>query len=53
VGAVLLDDGRPAQDALEAASRLVKKAKQTRNTAVADATRVRASKSQLSRAAGT
>ena len=53
VGAVLLDDGRPAQDALEAASRLVKKAKQTRNTAVADATWVRASKSQLSRAAGT
>jgi diguanylate cyclase (GGDEF)-like protein len=36
VGAVLLDDGRPAQDALEAASRLVKKAKLTRNTAVVD-----------------
>jgi diguanylate cyclase (GGDEF)-like protein len=34
VGAVLLDDSRPAQEALEAASRLVKKAKLTRNTAV-------------------
>ena len=36
VGAVLLDGGRPAQDALEAASRLVKKAKQTRNAAVVE-----------------
>jgi diguanylate cyclase (GGDEF)-like protein len=36
VGAVLLDDTRPAQDALESASRLVKKAKLTRNTAVID-----------------
>jgi diguanylate cyclase (GGDEF)-like protein len=36
VGAVLLDDSRPAQDALEAASRLVKKAKATRNAAVVD-----------------
>jgi diguanylate cyclase (GGDEF)-like protein len=36
VGAVLLDDTRPAQEALEAASRLVKKAKLTRNTAVVD-----------------
>jgi len=36
VGAVLLDDGRPAQNALEAASRLVKKAKVTRNTVVVD-----------------
>jgi diguanylate cyclase (GGDEF)-like protein len=49
VGAVLLDDGRPAQDALDAASRLVKKAKQTRNTAVAE--REDAGKSQRSRAA--
>jgi diguanylate cyclase (GGDEF)-like protein len=52
VGAVLLDDGRPGQDALEAASRLVKKAKVTRNTAVADATQQTASKTQLFRAAG-
>ena len=51
VGAVLLDDARPGQDALEAAGRLVKKAKQTRNTAVADAAPQTASKSQLSRAA--
>jgi diguanylate cyclase (GGDEF)-like protein len=36
VGAVLLDDSRVGQDALEAASRLVKKAKETRNTAVVD-----------------
>jgi diguanylate cyclase (GGDEF)-like protein len=36
VGAVVLDDGRPTQDALEAASRLVKKAKVTRNAAVVD-----------------
>ena len=36
VGAVLLDDGRSAEDALEAASRLVKKAKQTRNAAVVE-----------------
>jgi diguanylate cyclase (GGDEF)-like protein len=36
VGAVLLDESRPAQDALEAASRLVKKAKQTRNAAVVE-----------------
>ena len=36
VGAVLLDDGRPGQEALEAASRLVKKAKQTRNAAVVE-----------------
>ena len=52
VGAVLLDGGRPAEDALEAASRLVRKAKLTRNTAVIDATRESASKSRLSRAAG-
>jgi diguanylate cyclase (GGDEF)-like protein len=52
VGAVLLDDGRPGQDALEAASRLVKKAKQTRNAAVVDTTSEGAAKSQLSGAAG-
>jgi diguanylate cyclase (GGDEF)-like protein len=51
VGAVLLDDACPGQDALEAAGRLVKKAKQTRNTAVVDATPQAASSSQLSRAA--
>jgi diguanylate cyclase (GGDEF)-like protein len=51
VGAVLLDDARPAQEALEAASRLVKKAKATRNTAVADATHVSAGKTLPSRAA--
>ena len=39
VGAVLLDDGRAAQDALEAASRLVKKAKVTRNTAAIERAR--------------
>jgi diguanylate cyclase (GGDEF)-like protein len=38
VGAVLLDEVRPAEAALEAASRLVRKAKATRNTAVVDAT---------------
>jgi diguanylate cyclase (GGDEF)-like protein len=36
VGAVLLEDSSAGQDALEAASRLVKKAKETRNTAVVD-----------------
>jgi diguanylate cyclase (GGDEF)-like protein len=36
VGAVLLDETRPGQDALEAASWLVKKAKQTRNAAVVE-----------------
>ena len=38
VGAVVLDDTRPAQDALEAASKLVRKAKLTRNTAVVERT---------------
>ena len=38
VGAVLLDDARPAEAALETASRLVRKAKVTRNTAVVEAT---------------
>jgi diguanylate cyclase (GGDEF)-like protein len=52
VGAVLLEETRAAQDALEAASRLVKKAKQTRNTAVADATLESAAKSQRPRALG-
>jgi diguanylate cyclase (GGDEF)-like protein len=52
VGAVLLDDGRSAQDALEAASRLVKRAKVTRNTAVVDTTPEGAAESQLRRAAG-
>jgi GGDEF domain-containing protein len=37
VGAVVLDDARPAQDAVEAAGRLVRKAKQSRNAAVVDA----------------
>ena len=36
VGAVLLDESRPGQEALEAASRLVRKAKVTRNTAVVE-----------------
>ena len=52
VGAVLLDASRPAQDALEAAGRLVKQAKVTRNTAVADTTPEGAAKGKLSRAAG-
>jgi diguanylate cyclase (GGDEF)-like protein len=37
VGAVLLDETRPAEAALETASRLVKRAKVTRNTAVVEA----------------
>jgi len=49
VGAVLLDDGRPAQDSLDAASRLVKKAKQTRNAAVVE--RESAGNTQRSQAA--
>jgi diguanylate cyclase (GGDEF)-like protein len=36
VGAVLLEESRPAEAALEAASRLVKRAKLTRNTAVVE-----------------
>jgi diguanylate cyclase (GGDEF)-like protein len=36
VGAVLLDEQRPAEEALEAAGRLVRKAKLTRNTAVVE-----------------
>jgi diguanylate cyclase (GGDEF)-like protein len=38
VGAVPLDGGRPAEAAVEAAGRLVRKAKLTRNTAVVDRT---------------
>jgi diguanylate cyclase (GGDEF)-like protein len=42
VGAVLLDDARAGDEALEAASRLVKKAKLTRNTAAVEQTAARA-----------
>jgi diguanylate cyclase (GGDEF)-like protein len=42
VGAVLLDEGRPADSALEAAGRLVRKAKLTRNTAVVEKSAARA-----------
>jgi diguanylate cyclase (GGDEF)-like protein len=52
VGAVLLDEGRPAEAALEAAGRLVRKAKLTRNTAVAEAAPEIAATSRLSRALG-
>ena len=51
VGAALLEESRPADVALEAASRLVKKAKLTRNTAVAEAMRESAAKTQRPRAA--
>lgn len=51
VGAVLLDDGRPAEDALEAAGQLVKKAKQTRNAAVVERTEA-AGQAQRSRVVG-
>jgi diguanylate cyclase (GGDEF)-like protein len=51
VGAVALDASRPAKEALETAGRLVRKAKATRNTAVADTTPESAAKSQLPRAA--
>jgi diguanylate cyclase (GGDEF)-like protein len=51
VGGVLLDDARAGQEALEAASRLVKKAKETRNTAVVDRAES-AAKTQRSQAAG-
>ena len=50
VGAVLLDEGRPGEAALEEASRLVRKAKVTRNSAVVDNTLDGAAKAQLSRA---
>jgi diguanylate cyclase (GGDEF)-like protein len=48
VGAVLLDDARPADAALERAGRLVKRAKLSRNTAVVD-TAVRQSSSPARR----
>jgi diguanylate cyclase (GGDEF)-like protein len=52
VGAVLLDEVRPADAALEMASRLVHKAKLTRNTAVVDRPADSAAKGQLPQAAG-
>jgi diguanylate cyclase (GGDEF)-like protein len=52
VGAVLLDGAGRAEDALEAASRLVRKAKATRNTAVVDAKREGTAPDRISRAAG-
>jgi diguanylate cyclase (GGDEF)-like protein len=52
VGAVLLDEGRPAEAALELAGRLVHKAKLTRNTAVVDGSRSDARRTGLSHAAG-
>ncbi len=51
VGAALLEESRPADVALEAASRLVKKAKLSRNTAVAEVARESAAKAQRPRAA--
>ena len=42
VGAASLDEGRPAEDVLEAAGRLVKQAKLTRNTAVVETPAARA-----------
>lgn len=51
VGAVLLDESRPTQHALEAAGRLVKKAKVTRNTAVVERAWETAGITQRSRAA--
>ncbi|HET8752100.1 MAG TPA: GGDEF domain-containing protein [Gaiellaceae bacterium] len=50
VGAVLLDEARPSEAALEIAGRLVRKAKLTRNTAVVD--RPEAGAAGLSQAAG-
>jgi diguanylate cyclase (GGDEF)-like protein len=52
VGAVLLDEVRPADAALEMASRLVHKAKLTRNTAVVDRPADSPAKGQLPQAAG-
>jgi diguanylate cyclase (GGDEF)-like protein len=51
VGAALLDESRPADAALEAASRLVKKAKLARNTAVVETAPESAAKAQRPRAA--
>jgi hypothetical protein len=42
VGAVLLDDARSGEEALDAAGRLVKKAKLTRNTAAVEQPTARA-----------
>jgi diguanylate cyclase (GGDEF)-like protein len=50
VGAVLLDEARPAEAALEQAGRLVRKAKLTRNTAVVDRAAGSAGKTKLSQA---
>ena len=52
VGAVLLDETRLGQEALDAAGRLVKKAKATRNTAVVEKARETAGKTQRARAVG-
>src|SRR3954454_15098523 len=52
VGAVLLHDARPGQDALEAAGLLVKKAKVTRNSAVVEPAGESAASTQRSRALG-
>jgi diguanylate cyclase (GGDEF)-like protein len=51
VGAVLLDEARPAEAALEAAGRYVRKAKLTRNTAVVERTAA-ADVAELPRAVG-
>jgi diguanylate cyclase (GGDEF)-like protein len=51
VGAALLEESRSADATLEAASRLVKKAKQTRNTAVVETACESAAKPQRPRAA--
>jgi diguanylate cyclase (GGDEF)-like protein len=53
VGAVLLDEERPAEAVLEGAGRLVRKAKATRNTAVIEGIPTAgAGKAQVSQAAG-
>jgi diguanylate cyclase (GGDEF)-like protein len=49
IGAALLEESRPAEATLEAASRLVKKAKLTRNTAVVETARESAAKAQRRR----
>jgi len=52
VGAVAFDDARTVEDALQAASRLARKAKLTRNTAVVDTPPHGAAKAQHSQAVG-
>jgi diguanylate cyclase (GGDEF)-like protein len=52
VGAVVFDDARAVEDALQAASRLARKAKLTRNTAVVDTPPHGAAKAQHSQAVG-